>query len=188
MLTSCLCVVVLCGCAGDLSVGDPGFSSNGMHAGEDAGTADWWSAEHQLLSAPKRNAGLGINYNRSAKQVGCILLCLPRLHAGLSLCLTSGAALMLQSVARPRYQLQPLSKAGALRWSADASFVPAPCWAITMLDVRCGIDCLDGWQVAVRAVCVTQLVHAYGRLPAAKHVDVYSTEHFVCNVDWHMVG
>jgi hypothetical protein len=44
-----------------------------MPAGEDAGPADWWSAEHELLSAPKRNAGLGINYNRSAKQVRCNL-------------------------------------------------------------------------------------------------------------------
>jgi hypothetical protein len=56
-------------CAGDLSVGDPGFSHSGVPSGEEP--SDWWSAEHELLSAPKRNAGLGVNYNHSAKQVGC---------------------------------------------------------------------------------------------------------------------
>jgi hypothetical protein len=62
----CLCYLR----AGDLSVGDPGYSSSSMPAGEDGSSAgDWWGAEHELLRAPKRNAGLGINYNRSAKQV-----------------------------------------------------------------------------------------------------------------------
>jgi hypothetical protein len=100
---------MICGCAGDLSVGDPGYNSS-IPAGEDGGTADWWSTEHELLSAPKRNAGLGINYKRSAKQVRCITLCLPRLHA-------LGIRYWALGIS---YQPQPLSKAGALRWFADA--------------------------------------------------------------------
>ncbi|WIA14003.1 hypothetical protein OEZ85_002564 [Tetradesmus obliquus] len=55
--------------AGDLSVGDPGFSSSGLGASEEPGGSEWWGAEHTLLSAPKRNAGLAVNFNRAAKQV-----------------------------------------------------------------------------------------------------------------------
>ena len=53
-------------------MGDPGFSH---HPGAAEGTAAaggssvWWSSEGELLSAPKRNNGRGVNYTRSAKQV-----------------------------------------------------------------------------------------------------------------------
>lgn len=53
----------MCLAAGDLSVGDPGFSAGGV--GD-----EWWSPDGELLSAPKRMAGRGVSYQRSAKQVG----------------------------------------------------------------------------------------------------------------------
>lgn len=57
--------------AGDLSVGDPGYNSSQAGAAGGDG-ADWWSAEggSGLLSAPKRATGLGVTYQRAAKQVG----------------------------------------------------------------------------------------------------------------------
>lgn len=62
--------------AGDLSVGDPGFSSHSAAQQQQQGSSDaaggggeWWSAEGELLSAPHRNNGRGVNYQRSAKQV-----------------------------------------------------------------------------------------------------------------------
>lgn len=59
----------MCACAvravfaGDLSVGDPGFSG--------AGSSSAWlsAAGGELLSAPKRVTGLGVSYQRTAKQV-----------------------------------------------------------------------------------------------------------------------
>ncbi|KAF8066223.1 hypothetical protein HT031_002545 [Scenedesmus sp. PABB004] len=57
--------------AGDLSHGDPGFAPDGGQADGGGGGApsEWWSPEHELLAAPKRTAGLGVTYQRSAKQV-----------------------------------------------------------------------------------------------------------------------
>lgn len=68
-------IVSCCVVSGDLSMGDPGFSRLGggdgaSGGGGGGGGADWWSAaDGELLSAPKRMAGRGVNYQRSAKQV-----------------------------------------------------------------------------------------------------------------------
>eukprot|EP00775_Hariotina_reticulata_P010048 gene10048-10204_t len=57
--------------AGDLSVGDPGFAAGGAAGSAPAAQqhSDWWSPDHELLTAPKRSAGQGVNHQRSAKQV-----------------------------------------------------------------------------------------------------------------------
>lgn len=48
-------------------MGDPGFSGSAAGGGE--GGAEWWSTDGELLLAPKRMTGRGVNYQRSAKQV-----------------------------------------------------------------------------------------------------------------------
>lgn len=64
------CIFLCCLAAGDLSVGDPGFSAGAAGAGGAATGGEWWSPEGELLSAPKRMAGRGVSYQRTAKQVG----------------------------------------------------------------------------------------------------------------------
>lgn len=51
-------------------MGDPGCSAAAGYGSDDEGAGDWWNTDSELLKALKRAAGLGVNYNHSAKQVG----------------------------------------------------------------------------------------------------------------------
>lgn len=75
LLSASCCTAAVSGdlSMGDLSMGDPGYNAAGYGSDAEGDSGDWWNADSELLRAPKRAAGLGINYNHSAKQVGSLL-------------------------------------------------------------------------------------------------------------------
>jgi hypothetical protein len=102
---------------GDLSIGDPGFSGSAAVGGE--GGAEWWSADGELLSAPKRMTGRGVNYQRSAKQVCAAYVDKQVVPCGFISCMWDGTARQAWSVHGDRgIGISPCRGCLLVPWSA----------------------------------------------------------------------